>query len=114
MTQTPPPRLPDRTTVFIAPLCFLIVGVAFAAVVVVDAFEIDGRTYRQTHHRTVRDQLLSEMMASLARTLGVAGSIALAVVLVGALGAWFVVSVRRYRKLVAADRASVGLSPAAR
>jgi hypothetical protein len=104
----PAPRLPDRTGMLILPASVFVACAWIAIVVAWDALEIDAGTHRRSRHAFAREQLASDMLGALARALGLGGSIALAIVLVGASAAWLGWTIRAYLALRAADRAALG------
>ncbi|MGZ5971568.1 MAG: hypothetical protein ACXWP4_28050 [Polyangiales bacterium] len=109
MVQKPTPRLPDRTGILILPAGVFAAAAWFAIALAYDAYAMANETYRHAQLRYVREQLLSDMIAALARMLGLWGSFAVAAVLIGASGAWFGRAILHYRARVAADRKAVGL-----
>lgn len=109
MIQKPKPRLPDRTGILILPFGIFAATAWFAIALAYNAYEMANDTYQHAELRYVREQLLSDMIAALARMLGLWGSIAVAAVLMGASGVWFARAIGNYRARVAADRKAFGL-----
>lgn len=103
------PRLPDRTGIVIFPASIFVAAATFAVVLVWDAIEQASGSYQQAHYRSARTELFSQMTAALAELLGLYGSLALALVMIGGLGLWFGRSVMHYRRRTAEDRKAFGL-----
>ena len=87
-------RMPDRTGVFLAPLCMLIAAVIFSAMLV---------------HSLLRDvrraqSVIDAMLVALAQTLGGVGVVIVSVALLAPSCVWFARAFLRYRDAVANDR----------
>ena len=103
------PRLPDRTGIVIFPASIFVAAATFAIVLVWDAIELTGGSYRQAHYRSARTELFSQMMAALAGLLGLYGSLAVAALVLVSAGVWLGRSVMHYRKRTAEDRKAFGI-----
>lgn len=103
------PRLPDRTGIVVFPASVFVAAATFAIVLVWDAIELTDGSYRQAHYSSTRTELFSQMMAALARLLGLYGSLAIAALVFISAGVWFARSVMHYRKRTAEDRKAFGI-----
>ncbi len=90
----------------ISPFVAFFCSSILSAILVYDAVQIAAGTFERDVYTSGRNQILREMVEGLARMLGPIPSIGLSALLVVPSLAWFVVVYRRYRVIVAADRAA--------
>ncbi|NUP14008.1 MAG: hypothetical protein HOW73_48860 [Polyangiaceae bacterium] len=87
----------------ILPAAIFVAALVFSIVLTMDALALDSGKYERAQHRYVREQLLSDMMGSLAKMLGLVPSLIVAALVSAAAGLWLYRTVRRYRELKAKD-----------
>lgn len=92
-------RLPDRTGIFILPLCAMLSGWIASALLVGGLAPSDTPSWER--------HVLDSMIAALATTLGPTGVAGATVVLAIPPTLWFVRALRAYRAQVAIDRSKM-------
>jgi hypothetical protein len=86
------PSQPDHTVIFVPALAFLIASAIGAALLIAKAAGLSSsRLTSETH------QIADDFIAGVARSFGMAGSIAVSAALVVGCATWFVIALRRYR-----------------
>ena len=98
------PKKPDHTGVFITPACFFVAAAILSALMISKAVQFAGGDDTPGRYYGTLKRGLGEMIESLARSLGVGGSVGLSAVLLLASGVWLFLAFRRYRALTAATR----------
>ncbi len=86
-----------ETRQLVAPVCLTIAAMGFSAFLIYDAAQIEDGIADHERYTSVRTEFVAKGIRSLAEILGWAGSWIASAVVVGAMIAWIVVTVRRIR-----------------
>jgi len=100
----PMPPKKDHSGIYIFPLCMLLAALIFAPILVHDAIVRESVGHALGRGGSSGGVALGAVTAGIAGALGVGGSIALSVVLVGVATFFFVRAILRYRAVAKAAK----------